>query len=426
MSPVWAQYAGPAILSRGEAPAAMKPPTIEFRPFVDFATIYDTGLSDAELTQTGGLANTASAGIRVAAGVSGTHNWKRTSVGVDYRGSYTDYRHQTVPRSFTQSLLMGVTHQLTPHLKIDLRESAGMFTRDFGLAGLAQTVPFDPSSTFIPTTDYFDNRTYYSSTQAQATLQKTARLSFNMAGGFVTNRRSSNSLYSVNGQTAEGDAQYRLTRASTVGAVYQYNRFEYSHHTGGSDVHIFTGAYSMRPTRRVEFSAQGGVARVESKFFLAQAVDPVIAQLLGITTNVQVLHTIAYHPYTAARLSRVFSKGIAYVTGGSNVTPGNGVFLTSYTRTVMGGYEYTGLRRWSMNAQAGDSWSDTTGNATGSYRGVTGNMSVSRSLGGSAHFTASFSARQYQSASFSQYNRLIYSATVGIGFTPGDVPLRIW
>ena len=422
---MWAQFSGPAILSRGEAPAAMAAPNIQFRPFVEFSGVYDTGLSDARLTDTGTLASGASSGLRVTGGVSGVKSWKFTTVGIEYQGSYTGYRAQAIPRSFSQSLLLGVSRQLSRHVNLNLRESAGMFTRDFGLAGLSQTVPFDPSSSFIPTTDYFDNRTYYSSSQAQVTWQKSMRLSMNMAGAFLTNQRSSKSLYSMTGETAQGDIQYRVTRMSTVGALYEYERYNYRNDVGGTDIHIFAGSFSIRPTRRLEFSMVGGVARLESKFLLALTVDPVIAQLLGITTTAQIVHTIADRPYGEARLSRVFARGVVYVSGGTGMTPGNGVFLTSYSTRIMGGYQYTGLRRWSFSAQGGGDWEESTGNASGRYGGATGSVTVSRSLGRSAHLTSSLSARQYNSPDFSQYNRLIYSFTVGIGFTPGNLPLRI-
>ena len=42
------------------------------------------------------------------------------------------------------------------------------------------------------------------------------------------------------------------------------------------------------------------------------------------------------------------------------------------------------------------------------------------------HGIVSFSARQYSSGTFSLYNRLIYDARVGVGYSPGDIPLRIW
>jgi hypothetical protein len=51
---------------------------------------------------------------------------------------------------------------------------------------------------------------------------------------------------------------------------------------------------------------------------------------------------------------------------------------------------------------------------------------MSRSLGHSLSFVTSYLANQYRSPDFTRYNRLIYSASVGIGWSPGDIPLRIW
>ena len=42
---VFAQSVGPAILTRGEAPAAMTAPQVSFQPFVEIGGTYDTGLA---------------------------------------------------------------------------------------------------------------------------------------------------------------------------------------------------------------------------------------------------------------------------------------------------------------------------------------------------------------------------------------------
>src|SRR6266481_6925161 len=86
--PVYGQYAGPAILSRGEAPAAMSGPNISFRPFVEFGGIYDTGLSGVLLKEgTDQLASSSSYGMTLSGGVSGSHRWRHTTLGLDYRAS---------------------------------------------------------------------------------------------------------------------------------------------------------------------------------------------------------------------------------------------------------------------------------------------------------------------------------------------------
>jgi hypothetical protein len=39
---------------------------------------------------------------------------------------------------------------------------------------------------------------------------------------------------------------------------------------------------------------------------------------------------------------------------------------------------------------------------------------------------AGYDARQYSSIEFRNYNRLVQEVHVGLGFTPGEVPLRVW
>jgi hypothetical protein len=423
--PVYAQYAGPAILARGEAPASMSEAPINFRPFVTLSATYDTGLATVALTDQGQLATGASYGVTIAGGISGSKQWKRTFVGLDYRGSYTDYK-QTQPQSYDQSLLLGIKYRFSPHIQFNLRESAGLFNRDFGLAGLAQTVPFDPMASYVPTTDFFDNRTIYLTTQADLIYQRTARLSFDFGGGVFINRRLSTALYGAVGQSAQGDVQYRISRRQTVGALYGFNHFGFTHVTGGTDVHYVAGSYSIRPSRRLEFSAMGGMMRQENKYLQTVAVDPVIAALLGVTQTSQLYHDIQYRPRFSARLSRTFHNGVAYASAGNDVTPGNGLFLSSYATSVMGGYSYTGLRRWSVTASAGMVWAQASGPLTGGYGNATAQFSLARTIGRGMSSTLTYSARQYTSPDFQKYNRLIYTIALGVAFSPGNIPLRVW
>src|SRR5665811_281979 len=101
--PVFAQYAGPAILARGEAPAAMAAPQIDFRPYVDITGAYDTGLSGVAVNAQGQLGNEASYGLEVTAGISGTHSWRHTKIGLDYRASFRRFLHNTSYDSTDQS-----------------------------------------------------------------------------------------------------------------------------------------------------------------------------------------------------------------------------------------------------------------------------------------------------------------------------------
>jgi hypothetical protein len=423
---LFGQYSGPAILSRGDAPAAMSGSQVTFSPFLEVNGIYDNGLAGVAVNAQGDLATAASPGIQVAWGVSGAHRWRHTEIGIDYRGDINHYEKTTYYDSTDQSLMFGIKHQFSRHVLINWRNTAGTFSITNPSLGLPQTVPFDPAQIYIPTTDFFDNRTIYGSSMIDLIIQKSSRLSFDFGGGGFLTRRRSQALYGVNDETAHADVQYRLSRRSTIGADYNYTHYNFTGIFSSTDIHGFDGTYAIQLSRSLEFTGYGGVARMENKFVQDVPVDPAITAILGITSGLRVSYGVQYVPNISARLSRTVSHGVLYANGGHTITPGNGLFLTSTSTAVMGGYTYTGLRRWSFNVTSGYNRNRSIGNIQGVYGGATGSVSVSRQLSRGVHAVAMFTSQQYSSPDFSQYNRVIYQMKVGFGFTPGDVPLRIW
>jgi hypothetical protein len=315
---------------------------------------------------------------------------------------------------------------MSRHVSLTLSENAGLYSRNFGTQGLSQTVPFDPSTTYAPTTDFFDNRTTYLSTQANLIFQKTARLSFSMGGDGFLVRQSSSALYGVTGATAHADVQYRLTRRSTIGANYTFTHYGYIRVLGSADIHAVSGVYSVRLTRWLEFSGSAGILRAETRFIQNVPIDPAIAALIGTPEGTVVLDRINQSMIGNGRLSRTFSRGIAYISGGRNMTPGNGLFLASIMTTAMAGYDYTGLRRWSLGVSAEYQNATSIENVLGTYGSTGGILRASRQIVRNVHGIVRFSVRKYNSVDFSLYNRLIYDLRVGVAYSPGDIPLRIW
>jgi hypothetical protein len=427
--PAWAQlpeFGGPSMLTRGQAPAAMQSSQIEIRPFVALTGIYDSGLTGVMVTDQGQLANTGAAGIDLEAGISGVHSWKHTRLGLDYKGDLRHYSRKTYFDGGNQSLMLGVTQRVSRHVYLTLQESAGMYSTGLGVLGLPQTVPFDPASSFVPVTDFFDNRTIYASTQADVTYQKSGRLSFDAgANGFLARRRST-ALYGVTGAGARGDVQYRWSRRTTIGVGYSFSHYNYNRVLGSTELHSLVASYAVQLTRAMELTAIVGAMRMETKFVHTVAVDPVIAALIGQTTGNIIGHQIEYLPTEQLRLSRAFSTGVAYLSGGQSVTPGNGLFLTSKMTTVSAGYSYTGIRRWSFNSGISASFGKSIGNVVGDYNTYTGALSASRRIAGALSGLLQVEGRRYQSPDFEKYKRTFYSVRLGIAFSPGDFPLRVW
>ena len=424
--PVFGQYAGPAILSRGEAPAALAGTTLDFRPYIEFTSVYSTGLAGVVVANTGGVADNTGYGVSITGGISGIHRWRHTKLALDYRGAVYFYHPADTYDNGDQSLLISLTHQFTRHTLISLRQTAGMFSRDNGLPAVSEAVPFDPTTSYIPNTDFFDNRTIYLASQVDFTWQKTARLSIDVGGDFFLDRRQSTALFGVTGASARGDLQYRLTRRSTIGANYSHLHYGYHDIFSSADIDSFNGTYAIRMTQRLEFSGYAGVAYVQSKFVQSVPVDPIITQLFGITSTNTVVYSANYEPNLNGRISEVFHKGVLYVGGGHQVTPGNGLFLTTYMTRFTAGYTYTGLRRWSMAAQAEYDRGDSIANIQGIYGDYGGGISGSRTITRYAHMLFNASMLRYRSPTLPAYNRPVYNLSVGVGFSPGDLPVRVW
>ena len=399
---------------------------IDFRPFLSITAGYDNGLNGVGVDPNGQPFNEASSSIQVSGGVSGLHSWRHTQVGLDYTASVIHFPNRSFYDGFNQTLLLGVTHQMSRHVSLTVRTSAGLFGQNFNQPILPQTVPFDPSIAFIPSNDFFDNRTMYFSTQADLQVQKSTRLSYSIgADGFMTRRRST-ALYGVVGEGARGDVQYRLTRRSTIGGGYSYTHFSFNHIFSSTDLHGFVGSYAIRLTRSTEFSATLGAIRYETKFVQTVPVDPAIAILIGTASTRQVAYTTNWIPSGTGRLSYTMKRGVAYISGGRSITPGNGLFLTSSSTSLNGGYNYTALKRWSASALATYDRSTSLGNFLGEYNSYTVSANVSRQLIRYTHAVFTVNARKYGSGDFNNYNKWTYGVQLGLGFTPGDIPMRLW
>ena len=435
--PAAAQYAGPSILSRGEAPAAMASPTVDFVFNLSLTGNYTTGLLGVATNSQGQLQSRSGVfGYGATLGLSGSHRWRHTSLGVSYSGSFYDYPNATYFAGLSQGLSLGLTHQFTRHILFTVRESAGVYTQfPPATVTLNSSVPFDPSQSYIPTTDFYDNRTIYSSTLANLTYQASTRLSFTIGGGYFMDQRRSRDLYSAQGHIASADAQYRLSRRVTAGATFTYDHFGFSGGAGSSDLYSETVSLSSRFTRWTELSLFGGASRVTSSFEQVVPINPAFLAILcpsGVVATCNLPSTLAiknslfWAPDFGIRLSRSFERGVAYLSAGEAITPGNGLFLTSRMETASVGYGYSGLRRWSLNTGLYYSRALSLGNIQGGYGGLSASFSMSHELFTHVSFVASFSSTKYQSSTFSPYNRLIYTGSVGLGYSSKNIPVRFF
>lgn len=426
VSPMFAQYGGPAILIRGQAPSAMTSSQIDFQPTLTIGATYSSGLGGVSVDQNGKPTNDSSYGIYASAAISGTHAWKHTRLGLSYSISGQHNPQAAFFDGITQSLSLGLSHVLSRHSAVSVNVAAGMSSSNNTGLTLISTVPFDPSTLYHPTNDFYDNRTIFVSSQVLYTIQTSTRLSFSLGGqGYLTRRRSS-ALYGMGGGGARGDVQYRVSRRSSIGAGYTFNHFAFNGIFSSTDVHTVAGSYSITLTRATEFTGYAGASRYETKFSQTVPVDPAIAALIGISSANVVAYNKNLTSTYGARISRVVRRGTAFFSAGRGVTPGNGLFLTSTSDNFTAGYSYGGLHGWSLSAAATYSESQSVGNVIGGYSNYSANLNTGRKVAPHTSGVLGFTMSHAGSGDFQNYNKWQYYATLGLTFSPGDITVRFW
>src|ERR1019366_8623302 len=208
--------------------------------------------------------NDASFGVTLGYGVSGMHSWKHTKLGLNYSGSFSHYAKCFYDGISSQSLELGLTHQLSRHAVLSINTSAIYYASNQASPALPGTIQFDPATTYLPTNDFFDNRTIALSTQPSLAIQRSRRLSFVVGGDAFLVRRWSSALFGVKGIGAHGDLQYRLSSRSTVGAMYSFIHYSFTGIYGSTDSHTLAATYSVILSRSIQFSATAGASRYEN------------------------------------------------------------------------------------------------------------------------------------------------------------------
>jgi hypothetical protein len=417
------EYGGPAILTRGAAASLRAPENTRLRPYLSITGAYDSGITPVIVNSNGEVPSVASAGVDAEIGLLGYQRWKRSSLGLDYRGNYRHYVKDTFFNGTNQILGLVYTKQATRRLEFTLRESAGLISSGF-FEG-QQSALIDPSFSNTPNNEIFDGRTMYLDTMGDLTYRKTARLSFNIGGdGFLSRRRSS-ALYGVTGYRARGDVAYRTSRFATTGVAYNFTHFEFTKGFGASDIHTVALAQSFRFGRSWELGMKIGGSRVETLGLIAVAVDPVITAITGQSQTVEAVYRINWVPALEGTLTRTFrrsSLSFAYARG---VTAGNGVYLTSRQETANAGFTYTGIHKWNLGLSGGYASYASLSRQLKNYASYNGGGGATYNVTGSLHIIARYDYR-HQAVSQNVFERETHRASIGFGFAPGDLPLSLW
>ena len=417
-------YSGPAILSRGETPGAQTAAPIAFRPYIGLSGIYDTGLVPVSVTSTGGIPSSDLYGVELNLGAYTYHVWKHTTLGLDYRG---DFRHYSTTYwdGTDQFLSLILTHRPTKRVTFTLRNQAGIYSlSSYSLSSPLGAV--DPNYLQLPQNDIYDSRVIFAAVSGDLTYRLTHRLSFNIGGDGTLVRRQSTALYGMTGAVARGDLEYRISRHSTLGADYRFTYFDYTRGFGNTDIQSVGFNYSTQFSPHVQLSARIGGARVESTSLTEVTLDPAIAALLGESVAIQAAYRLNYVPDMQVRLMDTFRRSQFTLEYLNQVVPGNGVYLTSRNNSGSASYSYSGVRHWNFSVGGSYGRMSTLVQTIGGYTAYGAGVGITRDLGKGLHTVLRLDTRHYDIASTAAFTHTDYRASVGLNFSPGDVPLVLW
>ncbi len=397
---------------------------VRMRFFGSVMGIYDSGLT-AYYSSSSDASNSSLWGYMVRGGVYGTKSWRKTDLSLSYAGGYTAYTRSSGFNGTNQSLVIGLSHSINKRLFLQSSVIGTIWNRAYGY-GFGYFTPgqaLDPALNPLPLDDIYDSTTYTFTNANTLGYQFTPRTSFGATGGpFVTKR--TNTLISVAGIFASGDISHRITRSQTLTAAYTFNQFNFSGRYGNSAITMASLGWAWRG-RRWDANLTAAIARIESEGLEMVQLDPAVAEIVGFSTGTQAYYKLNYYPTFRALLASRFRRSTVGVTAFRQIRPGNGVILTSLTT---GGYayaSYTGLRKWTMSARTG----------VAQYKGLirftnsTTNFDAGGQVGYQLRSDLQFSAAMYyrkQSTSGTDFRRDGFRITVGISYSPGDIPLALW
>jgi hypothetical protein len=414
-------YLGPGILTRGAGDIGTRAgQDVDLRFFVNATGIYDNGIQPYSVDGTGKLVTVNGLwGTEIAAGAYGVHKFKHARLGLDYKGTYRHYSEQTFYDGTDHVLALGYTYQKSRRLVFDLRQQAGTISQGTSFNG---ALPAVNDSIVTPASLLFDNRANFLQSTMDVNYVLSEHTVITVGGDGFGIWRKAAGLIGTQGYQLHGTIQHRVSQRSTVGVNYEHMHFDYPKAFGEADINAFNGIWVTQLSRSWTASVRGGVYQAEVQGLQQVAVDPEISALLGVTNVVQTFYRKSLFPEWDVSLERKFQRADLSFRYSNLVSTGNGVYLTSRQENGTASFSYTATRKWSFSATGGYARLDGIGQNLQPYSQIIGGAGVTYSITSPIHVIARYDAR-HQEITDGVFRQTSYRATVGISFSPGDIPL---
>ena len=255
-----------------------------------------------------------------------------------YRGDYRDYSSSFFPSGTDQSLSFAYSKRLSRRWEFKFDVNGGIFLYGGTYFGA------QPSQVDYVQTNPFSSESKFLSSGVSLAYRQTRRLSYVFDGQYYLNRYNIPGSIGATGVTGAGSIFYRLTARTTVGGTYSHTYFTYQRGAGQAQADTVVGNISHTFHAHWMASFSGGITRTDSSGTISVPVLIIDGDNLIPGYEIGHYNRVATFPSVIGTVSRQLRRSSINVSGGQNVTSGNGVFLASKNLFVNGYYSYSTRR----------------------------------------------------------------------------------
>ncbi len=413
-------YLGPGILSRGAGDIGTRSgQDVDLRLFGTVNGIYDNGLQPYSVDGNGQLVTVNGLyGVETSVGAYGVHMFRHAKLGLDYKGIYRHYSQNSFFDGTDHTLSLGYTVQKSRRLVFDMRQMAGTVSQGTPFGAVAPI----GDSVVTPSSVLFDNRMNYLQSGLDVNYRLTERITLTAGGDGFGVWRKATGLIGMQGYELHGSIQRRLTKRTTVAANYQHAHYDFPKAFGESDINSFTGTFATQLGQFWTLKLEAGAYVAEVQGLQRVSLDPEIAALLGVDSSLQTFYQKGIFPQVNASLARKFHRANLSFQYQNGSTGGNGVYLTSRQDSGIASFSYTASRKWSFSINGGYYRLQGIGQNLQPYSQIMGGSGLTYSLTHALQLLARYDYR-HQEIVQGVFRQNSYRATIGISFSPADIPL---
>lgn len=382
--------------------------------------LFANGVYDTEpLTVGGRSVNQGGLGFDGGGGIDASKQFRDGFISLGYRGDYREYSSSFFPSGTDQSLSFAYQKRLNRRWSLTLDANAGIFLYG-GTYFAAQ-----PSEVDYVQVNPFSSESKFLAGGLALSYRQTRRLSYVFNGQYYLNRYNIPGSIGATGLTGSGSVLYRLSAPTTVGATYSHSYFVYQRGAGQAQADTVVGTISHQFHNHWSASASAGVTRTDSNGTIS--VPVLVEEGNNLLPGYAIGHynRVSTFPSVIGNVTRSMRRSSINISGGQNISSGNGVYLASENRFLNGYYSYS-LRRSNLSFGGGLSHLTSVANAV-SYNYSSGSFSASYAYNVMRHIGLNFRYNYVRYGSLGTVNNQTDNRVLfGVYFTSKSVPLTLF